>query len=69
MAKDYTVTDIIYDTDGEDIDLPTTLVISVPDDILGDLILTDEILDYLSDEISNKTDFCHKGFKVVLDDE
>jgi hypothetical protein len=68
MAKDYTVSNIIYDTDGEDIDLPTTLVISVPDDILGDI---DEILDYLSEEISNKTGFCHKGFKVdvELDDE
>ena len=62
----YTVTDIEYDVDGYDIDeianLPKTLKINVPDDLnLKDY----EIIDYLGDEISNITDFCHKGFSIT----
>jgi len=46
----YTAINIEYDTDGEDIDLPTELEIEVPSDITD----ADEIIDYISDEISNE---------------
>lgn len=58
MAK-YKVTDIKYDTDGEEIDLPKELEIEVPFET------EDEIIDYISDEISNITGFCHKGFSIT----
>jgi len=53
----YIVTDIKYDTDGEKIDLPKILEIDISDDIEED-----EIEEYISDEISNQTGFCHFGF-------
>ena len=52
----YIVTDIQYDTDGEDIDLPESLDIDVPDDN------DEELVDYLGDEISRVTGYCHEGF-------
>jgi hypothetical protein len=60
MTK-YNVTDIKYDTDGEQIDLPKVLEIDVPNEFDGE----DEIADYISDEISNITGFCHKGFSFM----
>jgi hypothetical protein len=56
----YTVSNIKYDTDGEDVDLPETLEIEVPDDIQE----PEEIDEFLSDEISNVTGFCHTGFST-----
>ena len=61
MAKKknvYLVTDIDYDKDGARVKLPKELSINVPDD----LRTYDEIEQYISDEISNITGFCHKGF-------
>lgn len=58
---EYTVTNIKYDTDGEDIDLPKELKIDVP----NDLTERDEIEEYINDEISNKTGFCHLGFATT----
>jgi len=54
----YKVTNITYDTDGENIELPETLDIDVPDNINDPY----ERVEYISDEISNITGFCHKGF-------
>ncbi len=54
----YTVSNIKYDTDGEEVDLSETLEIEVPDDIQK----PEEIINFLSDEISNITGFCHQGF-------
>lgn len=54
----YKVTDIEYDTDGEDLGLPAVLNIEVPTDLEDG----HEIEEYISDEISNQTGFCHKGF-------
>lgn len=54
-----TVYDIDYDTDGERVDLPKSLKIDIPDTIKDD-----EIEDFLRDEISNITGFCHFGFKI-----
>ena len=56
----YTITDIKYDTDGEDVDLPTTLTITIPDNKEQD-----EVEQYISDEISNRTGFCHFGFSIT----
>jgi hypothetical protein len=57
----YLATDIQYDTDGEEIDLPKELEIEVPTEFETE----DEIIDYISDEISNITGFCHKGFSTT----
>ena len=57
---EYTVNQIEYDTDGETIELPTELKITVSDEITD----KDELIDVISDEISNKTGFCHLGFNV-----
>lgn len=59
----YTVSNIKYDTDGEEVDLSETLEIEVPDDIQK----PEEIINFLSDEISNITGFCHQGFTILLE--
>ncbi len=56
----YIASNIIYDTDGEIIDLPTTLEINVPDEIHE--LDEESIVDFISDEISNITGFCHLEF-------
>lgn len=55
------VTSIEYDTDGEVIDLPTTLEIDIPSDIEEDYVD-----DFISDEISNITGYCHFGFDMKI---
>lgn len=57
--KHYTVENIQYDTDGRKVELPTTLTIPVPEHIEDD-----EVEEFLSDEISNKTGYCHFGFSI-----
>jgi uncharacterized protein YdeI (YjbR/CyaY-like superfamily) len=52
------VYNIDYDTDGEAVELPTELEIEVPDDLTN----KEDIDEYISDEISNITGFCHRGF-------
>jgi len=60
MAK-YIVKNIQYDTDGRKIKLPKTMEIVVPDILEG----YEEIEQYISDEISNQTGFCHLGYQTV----
>ena len=55
------VTEIEYDTDGEIVDLPTKIEIEIPIDIDKE-----DIEDFVSDEISNITGFCHFGFEMEL---
>jgi hypothetical protein len=55
-----TVFDIQYDTDGMPVDLPNEIDIEVPIDITEE----DDVADYLSDEISNRTGYCHFGFSI-----
>lgn len=55
----YEVTNIKYDTDGEEVDLPKLLNIEVP----GGLD-EEEVDEYVSDKISDETGFCHKGFDM-----
>jgi hypothetical protein len=57
----YEVKNIIYDTDGKKVDLPKTLEINVSDEICKE-----DIEDFISDEISNITGFCHLGFDFYL---
>jgi hypothetical protein len=56
------VTEIEYDTDGEIVDLPTQLEIEIPTEIIDQ----EDIEEFVSDEISNITGFCHFGFKMEL---
>jgi len=60
--KVFNVNNIKYDTDGENIDLPTHLSVTIAG---AHLMNDDEISDHISDEISNVTGFCHKGFTVT----
>jgi len=55
-----TVFAIQYDTDGESVDLPAEMEIEIPIDITE----PDDVVDYLSDEISNRTGYCHFGFSI-----
>lgn len=56
----YLITNIKFDTDGENIELPTEMEIDVPENYDSE-----EILQYLSDKISDDTGFCHFGFKTL----
>jgi len=58
---EYKVINIKWDTDGEDIHLPTELTVEIPIDILDDY----ETVEYISDNITSQTGFCHKGFNTV----
>lgn len=57
--KYYKVTDIKYDTDGEEVELPTEMVIRVDSDLSEG-----ELLDYIANYISDKTGFTHLGFST-----
>ena len=57
----YKAYDIIYDTDGEDIDLPTEMEIEVPDDVNE---YWEDEFHFISNEISDRTGFCHYGFNA-----
>ena len=59
----YEVTNIEYDDDGFKVDLPETLYITITDRSLTE----DEIEDFISDEISNITGYCHLGFTFTKD--
>lgn len=67
----FTVTDIEWDTDGEDasnLHLPETLVVDVPMEYLDNG--SDAVEDYISDFLSDTYGYCHNGFSVEgLDDD
>ena len=55
------VFNIVWDTDGEDVDLPTEMEIEVnEDEVQGQ----DEIVDFVSEEITNITGYCHSAFNI-----
>lgn len=60
----YIITNIEYDTDGEEVDLPETLTVDIPND---DFVKMDEeeVDEYISNDISDQTGFCHKGYSIV----
>lgn len=55
------ITQIEYDTDGENVDLPSELIIEVPFNKY-----CPELYEYVSDYISNETGYCHNGFSLSL---
>lgn len=57
----YKVTKIKYDTDGYKVKLPKTLVINVP----NELKTYEDIEEFISDEISDRTGYCHGGFETT----
>lgn len=63
ISYQYTVFNIRYDIDkieeNDIIELPEKITFSVPLDIHQD---SDKLEEFLSDEISNTTGFCHLGF-------
>lgn len=56
----YLVTNIDYDTDGENIDLPKELEIDVPNNLDEN-----DISEFISNKISDITGFCHNGFNIL----
>ena len=58
----YTVTDIDWDKDGAKVKLPKEIKITIPDDVEKTY---EDVDQYISDEISNITGFCHKGFATT----
>lgn len=56
------LTNINWDTDGEDIDLPNE--VEAPNEIVKDFNDEEELLDYLSDWLSDEYGFCHDGFNI-----
>lgn len=63
----YIVTNILWDTDDfegnidEELYLPKTMEVTVPEDITD----TEDINEYISDYITDKEGFCHKGFSLT----
>ena len=54
----FKVWNISWDTDGEDVDLPTELTVTVPEEVFA----SDGEEDYISDWLSDEYGFCHNGF-------
>lgn len=50
---------IDYDTDGENVELPQEIFIFIP----SIFDTQEEIEEFISDEITDITDFCHFGFE------
>jgi len=55
----FVVSEITWDTDGEQVDLPTSFEIEVD---LSENQNYEDIEQFISDELSNQTGFCHLGF-------
>jgi hypothetical protein len=60
---EFKITNIKYDTDGRKVSLPKTLQIVVPDDVVSEGY--EAIEEHISDEISNRTGYCHFGFSTT----
>lgn len=58
----YDITNIKYDTDGAKVRLPKKMKITIPDDVEKTY---EGVEQYISDEISNRTGFCHAGFATT----
>jgi hypothetical protein len=56
--KTYYVTEIEWETDGEEVELPTDLYIELDSESMTD----SEIEEVLSDEITERTGWLHNGF-------
>lgn len=60
--RKFLVTDIKYDTDGRKVKLPKEITIVLPDNVDDSY---EDIEMYISDEISNRTGYCHYGFSTT----
>lgn len=58
--------DIEWDTDGEDIDIQTEFELEVD---VSDMEDEEELADYISDYITDKTGWCHNGFHWAIKEE
>jgi hypothetical protein len=59
--KTFRVYNICWDTDDDSsVELPQEVLVSVPNDIVED---EDDVVDFISDYLSDTFGFCHKGFK------
>ena len=56
----YKVSEIIWDTDGQECDLPTECLVNI---LVSSDMTEDDIEDSISDAITDMVSFCHKGFK------
>lgn len=63
----YVATEIIWDTDGKEVDLPAEVTIILPDDFSGDtgISLDQEKDEYIGDYLSNTYGYCHKGYALT----
>jgi hypothetical protein len=59
----YLVNNIKWDTDGEDVDLPTEIIVEL-DAETEEHRDNYEKIELISDYITNETGFCHKGFST-----
>ena len=57
----YKVTNIQWDADGQETELPKEIKVKVP----KALKLSADITEYVSDYITAETGFCHFGFNLV----
>lgn len=60
--KTFIVSGIRWDKDGEKIKLPRKLEVTITDEDVDNLNDIDEVEDFISDEISDMTGFCHFGW-------
>lgn len=61
LRTTYVITNIEYDTEGHKPKLPKRMTIAVPAHVKG----YEEIETFISDTISNRTGYCHKGFATT----
>lgn len=62
-------TDIDWDTDGEDVDLPKTVIIPIDDILYGDsrcAVTDDDLSERAGNYLSEKFGFCHFGFSLLI---
>jgi len=62
------VTDIDWDIDeGDDCELPKTIIVNLPYSEYDELESDDEIEEYISNKITDLVGFCHNGFAIDMD--
>ena len=62
-ATQFLITGIEYDTDGRKVKLPKKMSIVVPADVMEEGY--EAIEQHISDEISNRTGYCHLCFSTT----
>jgi len=70
MFTEVRVFNIKWDTDGENIEIRTEMELTVPRSCFDDVNEKDSVIDtieeYIADEISNISGFCHDGFDYEI---